>query len=92
MSDVVWVAIIAAVPVTLGLFGTAIKYIVSLILDAYKQQTKATVEAKDRDLAAKDKLVDKLERRCERLDSRVDEYEATIRDLRSVLRALGEPG
>lgn len=90
MSDIVWVAVIAAIPVTLGLLGGAVRYVVSLILDAYKRQTEATVEAKDRDLAAKDKLIDKLERRIERLDTRVDEQDGLIRDLRGLLRALGE--
>jgi ribosome-associated translation inhibitor RaiA len=90
ISDIVWVAIVAAIPVTLGLLGGAVRYVVSLILDAYKQQATATVEAKDRDLAAKDKLIGKLERRVERLDTKVDDQDGLIRDLRNHLRALGE--
>jgi ribosome-associated translation inhibitor RaiA len=90
MSDIVWVAIIAAIPVTLGLLGGAVRYVVALILDTYKQQATATVDAKDRDLAAKDKLIDKLEQRVARLDERVDEQSGLIRDLRAHLRALGE--
>lgn len=83
MSDLVQVAIIGAIPVTLGLFGKATQYVVSLILDAYKAQATATLDAKDRDLAAKDRLIEKLE-------GRVKEQDGVIRDLRSHLLALGE--
>lgn len=61
MSDVIWVAVIAAVPVTLGLLGGGVRYIVSMILDAYKRQAEATVTAKDADLAAKDREITRLQ-------------------------------
>lgn len=64
MSGAEYAAVIAAAGVALatllGLFGGAIKYVVSLILDAYKRQAEATIAAKDRDLAAKDAEIARL--------------------------------
>lgn len=87
--DAVMVALIAAIPVVLGLAGTATKYIVTLLLDAYKGQSKATVDAKDRELAAKDAVIAKQEAEIARLQGVVAELTAMRRDVRR-LHELGE--
>lgn len=80
--DAVMVALIAAIPVVLGLAGTATKYIVTLLLDAYKGQSTATVDAKDRELAAKDAVIAKQEAEIARLQGVVAELTAMRRDVR----------
>lgn len=94
MTPLEWAAIIGATSTAfltlVGLFGGAIRYIVSMILDAYKAQSAATIEAKNQDISAKERMIEKLERRVETLDHCVNEHEATIRDLRRHLLALGE--
>ena len=87
--DAVMVALIAAIPVVLGLAGTATKYIVTLLLDAYKGQSTATVDAKDRELAAKDAVIAKQEAEIARLQGVVAELTAMRRDVRR-LHELGE--
>lgn len=80
--DAVMVALIAAIPVVLGLAGTATKYVVTLLLDAYKGQSTATVDAKDRELAAKDAVISKQEAEIARLQGVVAELTAMRRDVR----------
>ena len=50
MSDVVIAAGIAGAVALLIALGGGARYIVSLILDAYKRQAEATVDAKDAEL------------------------------------------
>lgn len=87
MSGVEIGAIITAVGIALigllGLFGTGLKYVISLILDAYKRQAEATVTAKDRDLAAKDTEITRLHGAIADLRSEIG---VDVRDVRAMLR------
>lgn len=89
MEPLVLAAIIAGsasiATVLLTMFGKMVKYIVGEILSAYKGQATATLEAKDRDLAAKDKLIGKLEGRVQKLDERNTELLSIVSSQQKML-------
>lgn len=63
MSGVELAAIIGAATTLvlglLGLLGAGIKYVVMMILDAYKAQVESTEEAKNAEISAKDARIDR---------------------------------
>ena len=76
MDGVGIAAIITATVALLGTLGAAVRYVVQLILDAYKQQVESTEKAKDAEIAA--------------LHARIDRHQAEISFLRDqVLTRLG---
>lgn len=96
-------AIIGAVSAfVLGLMaaiGSAVKYVVTLILDAYKAQARATKEALGREIKAKEERIARIERdRDEQrdviLDQRkvIEDQREVIADLKSRLRSLRVDG
>lgn len=82
MSGLEWAGLITAVGTVLttllALLGASIRYIVAMILDAYKAQTRATIEAKDHDLSQKDETIDKQAREIVRLHGRLEAMEGVI--------------
>ena len=59
MDGVGIAAIITATAALLGTLGEAVRYVVQLILDAYKQQVESTEKAKDAEIAALQALIDR---------------------------------
>jgi fructose 1,6-bisphosphatase len=72
-----------AMATLLGLLGTAVRYVVKMILDAYKTQADATIAAKDRDLKAKDDDITRLE---SLVSSKLEDIH---RDTQSIRQGLG---
>ena len=58
-----------AITAVLGALGAALKYIIGLILDAYKRQADSTVAAKDQEA---EWLRGEVEDRFDRLESKLD--------------------
>ena len=71
-------AIIVAVTGLLALFGGGIKYLITLVLDAYKQQITQTTEAKNAEIAA--------------LHERINRHMEDINFLRETVRKFPDVG
>ena len=71
-------AIIVAVTGLLALFGGGIKYLITLVLDAYKQQITQTTEAKNEEIAA--------------LHERINRHMEDINFLRETVRKFPDVG
>ena len=83
MNTAVIVAIIAAVPVSLGLLGGMTRYIITTILDAYKAQAAGTVAAKDAEIGILREML-KDER------AEVGRLHVVNEDLRASLKVLAQ--
>lgn len=59
MDGMAIAAMITAISVLLGTLGAAIRYVVQLILDAYKRQVESTESAKNAEIAAKDAQINR---------------------------------
>lgn len=85
-------AIITALSVfILGLMtalGTALKYVITLVLDAYKAQASATTDAKDREITSKDARINRIERDRDEQREVIKDQREVIRDLREQVREL----
>ena len=94
MTGMEWAAVIGAVTTLvlglLGLLGAAVRYIVSMILDAYKAQAKATTAAKDGEIAANKERIERHMVEIDHFRKREAEHLAIISDLRAKLRAREE--
>ena len=61
--------LVVAIGVVLGIVGGGIKYVISLVLDAYKQQADSTVDAKDQETVW---IRERVEGRLDRIERAVD--------------------